>query len=184
MELQKPIYNRQDCDTDRSFIAFTDFLALRDRPRRFSHLHKLYLAQASADGSDPPPTTSYASIRTWSGQFKWTDRAIAWDKAQSARIMEKTLEGSAIALAGEHLKEINEYARTARQLGRGGANIALRLKKLISEAIFQPDFPKPRNAEEVATMIRAATLAENASMELWAQAIGIDKILSQADNDG
>jgi hypothetical protein len=183
MKLQHPIYTRQTCDTDGSFRAFSDFLKLPERPRRLSILLQRYVDEASLKKLEKTPTTSAATIRTWSATNKWISRAIAWDKAQSDLTMQKTLEGSSSVEADEHLKEINEYTRTARQLGRGGANIAIKLKKLVSDAIFREDFPAPRNADEVAILLRAIATTENASMEMWGQAIGVDRLLAQSVED-
>ena len=179
--MKKPIWERQD-DTASSWQAFCDYKRL-PVPRTLSALQKRYRDITEAQAAEKPPTTSMKTLRNWCAKYKWKERARSLDAAQGALIDQRVSE----AKADEAIKEVEEYARTARSLGRGNANVAIALTKIATDFLRTgavPSWLPPiREWNDIGVIVRASATTQ-ARLELWGQAIGFDKVKELIEQEG
>jgi len=104
-----------------------------------------------------------------------------WHESKARRIgsQAESVEPNQLTYKELALNEVGCYAETARTLGIGKANIAIALTQLLNEYLTDGrstrGLPPINNWADVIVVLRAIGIAED-STELWAQAIGFDKI--------
>ena len=99
----------------------------------------------------------------------------------------KTFDDPAQISPEEAEKEIKKFVITARTLGHGHANVAIALTQILAESLHgkghMEGVPPIQSWNDVSAILRAITTAES-GIELWAQAIGVDRVLNNVDGYG
>lgn len=106
---------RQDGESDASVTACNDWLRMGSG-RSFPSLLDNYQQLSTFQRGYQPPSTSYSTIRTWSSNYGWPERAKAYDVTWESR---KTAEAAAVqnyglALQHERLRELYQLAALLR----------------------------------------------------------------------
>lgn len=164
-------HDRQPYDTVKSWVAFCNYLELGS-DRTIDALHRIYTGE-----SMDPATKSFSTLKNWGVEKNWVERAKSYDAEQG----KKLIEAMGDRQHEESLQHIKEFTKAHASAGRGGMDIILRLKKKISEFIQTPE-AEVNNWADAARAARIIAALESPSSELWAKAIGVDKILDQIES--
>jgi hypothetical protein len=135
------------------------------------------IALAYAKYRDRPESSvkPSASFIGWKSEFRWDDRAMAYDLEEESR-----QRAAKVSIDDDAYKEeLEQFRRLQLNAGKQGVAIVLNLKKKLLDWVeTHPAIESLRDALVVARII--ATL-EMSSSEQWAKAIHIDILLSQMD---
>ena len=156
---------------DESAKAFHAFLCYQNLgPQR-----TIALAYAVYRKCTTNPSKPSAAFIAWKAEFNWDDRVEVWDRLEqaAARERQRSIDDEA------YQEELEQFRRIQLSSGKTGAAIATELKRRLLKFVeTNPPILDLRDALIVARII--ATL-ELPSVEQWAKALHIDRLLEQMD---
>lgn len=101
------------------------------------------------------------------------------ESASRAEVLAMFKDDSSPSVEDVALAELSHFTEGLRTLGIGQANIAIALTQILNEYLIEGRTPRGlppiRDWKDINTILRNIALAE-ASIELWGQAIGFDRI--------
>lgn len=184
--MREPRYARQPWDSERGFKALQDFLQLPSFARSIDALHEFY-SQISTTNSRDVPTKSLGTLRKWGSNFRFRERAAAYDEDQKDKIEQRQqqIRDEALEKRLEREKlEIEEFRQSCLSVGPNIVDFAQSVIVLISTVPKEMMNGKPLQPSDLDRLSKVSVIYKNVTSGLvsghdyWAQALGIDQVLA------
>lgn len=174
--MEPGIWDRQNDESDNAWCAFQDYRGMPVGSGRSIELLLAYYTEQSAKGATVP-TTKQSTLHTWSCRYSWSDRCRAWDARQD----KLRAEAQAQVASEEHKARLEEFRRFTENMGRGQINVVMKGTRILNQFMDTVD-PNKMTVAEANGMARAIASISDSATKMWAQALGVEKLLEALVN--
>lgn len=204
-DLNQPIWERQECDTELGWAAFSDYLRMSKQVGKGRTLRNLHATYTQPTRKRNTPTQSWRTLQSWYRKAYWKKRAIAWDAHKESQASDRVRDDYIEEIAAEaqafrddvkkigisRINRVKQGENIANVLAAIAAEIcaktkgetpALKLAAIAQQLSPLNDLKAFKTLSELETGIAKAT-GGGGAVELLNLALGLDKALEETEVD-